>query len=67
MSTDPTLSVQSMVRRVEAEQDIALEAIWNNDMDLLFQAFISDPLVNINVDKAHELFNRMIAVCGLRY
>ena len=67
VSTDPTLSVQSMVRRVEAEQDIALEAIWNNDMDLLFQAFISDPLVNINVDKAHELFNRMIAVCGLRY
>lgn len=67
VSTDPSLAVQSMVKRVETEQDLALEAIWNNDMDLLFQAFISDPLVNINVDKAHELFTRMIASCGLRY
>lgn len=67
VSTDPSLAVQSMVKRVETEQDLALEAIWNNDMDLLFQAFISDPLVNINVDKAHELFSRMIASCGLRY
>ena len=67
VSTDPSLAVQSMVKRVETEQDLALEAIWNNDMDLLFQAFISDPLVNINVDKVHELFTRMIASCGLRY
>lgn len=67
VSTDPSLAVQSMVKRVETEQDLALEAIWNNDMELLFQAFISDPLVNINVDKAHELFTRMIASCGLRY
>lgn len=67
VSTDPSLAVQSMVKRVETEQDLALEAIWNNDMDLLFQAFISDPLVNINVDKARELFTRMIASCGLRY
>ena len=67
VSTDPSLAVQSMVKRVETEQDLALEAVWNNDMDLLFQAFISDPLVNINVDKAHELFTRMIASCGLRY
>ena len=67
VSTDPSLAIQSMVKRVETEQDLALEAIWNNDMDLLFQAFISDPLVNINVDKAHELFTRMIASCGLRY
>lgn len=67
VSTDPSLAVQSMVKRVETEQDLALEAIWNHDMDLLFQAFISDPLVNINVDKAHELFTRMIASCGLRY
>ena len=67
VSTDPSLAIQSMVKRVETEQDLALEAVWNNDMDLLFQAFISDPLVNINVDKAHELFTRMIASCGLRY
>lgn len=67
VSTDPSLAVQSMVKRVETEQALALEAIWNNDMDLLFQAFISDPLVNINVDKARELFTRMIASCGLRY
>ena len=56
-----------MERRIETEQDIALEAIWKNDMDLLFQAFIMDPLVNIGIDEAHDLFSRMIENCGLRY
>ena len=67
VSTNPSLSIQAMVQRIEAEQDIALEAILENDMDELFEAFILDPLVNIPIDKAHELFDRMLTSCALRY
>ena len=47
VSTAPSLSIQAMVQRIEAEQSIALEAILENDMDKLFEAFILDPLVDI--------------------
>ncbi len=67
VSSDPSPAVQAMIQRVEKEQDLVLEAIWENDMDLLFQAFILDPLVNIGIDEAHDLFSRMIENCGLRY
>ncbi len=67
VSTAPSLSIQAMVQRIEAEQSIALEAILENDMDKLFEAFILDPLVDIPIDKAHELFERMLASCYLRY
>ena len=67
VSTAPSLSIQAMVQRIEAEQSIALEAILENDMDKLFEAFILDPLVDIPIDKAHELFERMLASCSLRY
>lgn len=67
VSTAPSLSIQAMVQRIEAEQSIALEAILGNDMDKLFEAFILDPLVDIPIDKAHELFERMLAACSLRY
>lgn len=67
VSTDPSLSIQAMVQRIEAEQGIALEAILENDMDKLFEAFILDPLVDIPIDKAHELFERMLTSCSLRY
>lgn len=67
VSTAPSLSIQAMVQRIEAEQSIALEAILENNMDKLFEAFILDPLVDIPIDKAHELFEKMLAACSLRY
>lgn len=60
ISKEPPLAVQNMVRRVSDIQDMTLEAIWNNDEKLLFSAFLSDPLVNINRDKAKELFDKML-------
>ncbi len=67
VSTDPSPAVQAMERRIETEQDIALEAIWKNDMDLLFEAFAMDPLVSLHLDKARELFDKMLPLCELRY
>ena len=67
ISTDPAPAIQGLVRRVENVQDIALEAIWNDDRELLFQAFLLDPLMSLDVDRAKELFDRMYAECALRY
>lgn len=67
VSADPCPAIQSMEQRIEKEQDIALEAIWKNDMDLLFEAFAIDPLVSLHLDKVHELFDKMLPLCELRY
>ena len=67
VSSDPSLAIQAMEQRIEMEQDIALEAIWKNDMDLLFEAFALDPLVSMHLDRSRELFDKMLTLCALRY
>ena len=66
VSQDPPLAVQNMLRRVSDVQEMTLEAIWNNDNELLFSAFLSDPLVNISRDKARELFEKMLIASSYR-
>ena len=41
--------------------------VRNDDRELLFQAFLLDPLMSLDVDRAKELFDRMYAECALRY
>lgn len=67
VSADPSIAIQGLVRRVENVQDIALEAIWREDKDLLFQAFMLDPLMSLDAGRAEELFERMYVDCALRY
>ena len=67
VSSDPPLAVQDMVRRVSDIQSMTLEAVMKGDDDLLFRAFISDPLVTIPFSQAEELFSRMLEECRLRY
>ncbi len=59
ISEDPPLAIQNLVRRISDEQEIALEAIWEGDDEKLFEAFLLDPLMNLPVEKARELFDRM--------
>lgn len=66
VSSNPPLAVQNMVRRVSDVQEMTLEAIWNNDNELLFGAFLSDPLVNISRNKARELFDKMLIASSYR-
>lgn len=67
VASDPSPAVQAMVQRVEAVQDIVLKAAAENDDELLFQAFMLDPLVNIDIDRGRKLFERMLRDCALRY
>ena len=66
VAKDPPLAVQNMVRRVSDIQEMTLEAIWNNDEKLLFAAFLSDPLMTLNRDKAKELFDKMLIASAYR-
>ena len=66
VSSLPPLSVQNMIRRVSDIQEMTLEAIWNNDEKLLFSAFLSDPLMNLNRDKAKELFDKMLVASSYK-
>ncbi len=55
-----------MIRRVSDVQELTLEAIWNNDNELLFSAFLSDPLMSLSRDKARELFDKMLIESSYR-
>ncbi len=67
VATDPPLAIQNLVRQVSDVQEMVLEAIYNNDDNLLFTAFLSDPLMNLSLDKAHELFDEMLTSSALQY
>jgi len=67
VATDPPLAIQNLVRQVSDVQEMVLEAIYNNDDNLLFKAFLSDPLMNLSLDKARELFDKMLTSSALQY
>ena len=66
VAKDPPLAVQNMVRHISDVQEMTLDAIFNNDEKLLFGAFLLDPLMTLNRDKAKELFDRMLIASEYR-
>jgi alpha-galactosidase len=52
--------VQSLVARHIYNQETILQAGIRKDADLAFRAFINDPLVNIDISSAKELFQQML-------
>ena len=67
VTKNPPLALQNLIRRISDEQQVALDAIWKRDDEMLFEAFLMDPLVNLPVNKARELFDRMLEEGSLRY
>lgn len=52
--------VQNLVIRHVYDQENILKAALNKDKELAFKAFVNDPLVNIHIDAARELFEQML-------
>ena len=52
--------VRSMVMTHINNQETVVEAGFEGDLDLAFQAFLNEPLVNVQRDEAQELFARLI-------
>ena len=67
VSTDPPLAVQNLIRRVSDTQEMVLEAMWQNDEELLFRAFLLDPLIDLPLKKARALFEKMLEASAIRY
>ncbi|WP_320129761.1 alpha-galactosidase [uncultured Sphaerochaeta sp.] len=67
MAMDPPLAIQNMVRQVSDVQQMTLDALYTNDDQLLFTAFLSDPLMKLPLDKARELFDKMLKASEIRY
>ncbi len=52
--------IYALVSRIVGEQLLMVEAATERDIEKAFKAFIADPLVNLPLDKARELFDEMI-------
>ena len=54
-------SIYPLVSRICGNQRLLADAVAQRDLDKAFQVFVNDPLVRLPLDKARELFDRMVA------
>lgn len=54
-------SINSLISRICAEQEMVVKAAINRDLEQAFQAFIADPLVDLNISDGRKLFDEMVA------
>ncbi|KXA94098.1 glycoside hydrolase family 4 [candidate division MSBL1 archaeon SCGC-AAA259E19] len=52
--------VRNMILTHVYNQETLVEAGFKGDVDLAFQAFLNDPLVNLDTERARELFEEMV-------
>ena len=52
--------IYTLISRIVGEQLLVVEAGMERDIEKAFKAFVSDPLVNLPMDKARELFDAML-------
>ncbi|AHG01644.1 glycoside hydrolase family 4 (plasmid) [Halostagnicola larsenii XH-48] len=54
--------VRSMIERQITNQETLIEAGFDGDLDLAFQAFLNDPLVSIGRNEARDLFAELVEI-----
>ena len=52
--------IYTLISRIVGEQLLVVEAATERDIEKAFKAFVADPLVNLPLDKARELFDEML-------
>lgn len=60
-------AVEKMEQIVSDEQALVLEAVANGDDEMLFKAFLMDPLMKLDEKTARELFDKMLVASAIRY
>ncbi len=53
-------SIYPLVAKICTEQEAVSEAVANRDIEAIFNAFASDPLVTCNVSDARKMFDEMV-------
>ncbi|MBN1648807.1 MAG: alpha-galactosidase [Spirochaetales bacterium] len=56
---DPSVSLRSIIACQAVNQQLIIDAVYEDDMNRLFQAFLCDPLMKLPTVKARELFDQM--------
>lgn len=54
------VSIYPLISRICGEQELISEGIANRDLDVIFSAFVADPLVTCGMDDAKKLFKEMV-------
>ena len=49
-----------LISRISGNQEMLVKGCVERDLDLIFTAFVNDPLVRLPLDKSRELFARMV-------
>ena len=52
--------IYSLVSRICAEQEAVFDGITRRDIDAIFEAFASDPLVTCDIKSARKMFDEMV-------
>lgn len=52
--------IYTLISRIVGEHLLIVEAGTERDIEKAFKAFVADPLVNLPIDKARELFDAMV-------
>ncbi|MCD8390416.1 MAG: alpha-glucosidase/alpha-galactosidase [Firmicutes bacterium] len=52
--------VYPLVSRIAGEQEMIVDAALKRDLDLAYEAFISDPNMEISLDNSRKLFDEMV-------
>lgn len=52
--------IHSLVSRICAEQEAVFDGIKRRDVEAIFEAFASDPLVTCSLNDARKMFNEMV-------
>ena len=60
MAGEVPKSIHPMISRICTEQELVSEAIAKRDVELVFNAFVNDPLVTCSYDDARKLFKEMV-------
>lgn len=60
LSGNVPTKIKGLIDRIVCEQELVVEAALNRDLELAFIAFSNNPLVTVDVEKARELFDKMI-------
>ena len=60
MAGEVPKSIHPMISRICTEQEMVSEAVANRDVEMVFNAFVNDPLVTCSYDEARALFKEMV-------
>ena len=60
MAGEIPVEIHPLIARICTEQEQISKGIANRDLQIIFNAFASDPLVTCSYDEAKELFREMV-------